>query len=381
MAQEFRTGPGCVRSIPEAMAKAGVRRPFVVHGPSPVETERARAVFEGSGLVPVFFGDVAPNPDERTVGACLAEYRRSGSDSIVAIGGGSVMDTAKLIIAFSSGAPEADILANRFAIGAGKPPYYAAPTSAGSGSESTHFAVYYKGGQKYSLANQGLKPDTVFLDPELTLTCPRMLTLASGCDAVCQAVESYWSKGANEETRAYSMEALPRLLSNLERAVDQPTDLQAREEMLYAANLAGRAIDISKTTAAHAMSYGLTSRYKLQHGLAVMLAMGPLVRLMDQSYRYFERRSFLDDAFAPYGSRFPEAFLAFRDRALARLDERSASAAKGEGEAAVKELSIGVNAERLSNHPVKLSDGDIHAMYASILTQLGGAELSQGSGT
>ncbi len=379
MAQTFRTGAGIIRSLPASLAARGARKPFVIHGPSPVETERARAVFVGTGIEPAFFGDVAPNPDERTVGACLAEYEQAGADSIVAIGGGSVMDTAKLVIAFTSGATEADVLSNRFEPGAGKPPYFAAPTSAGSGSESTHFAVYYKNGKKHSLANQRLKPDEVFLDPELTLTCPRSLTLASGCDAVCQAVESFWSKGATEESRAYSKEALPALLGNLFTAVDEPSNLAAREAMLNAANLSGRAIDISKTTAAHAMSYGITSRYRIQHGLAVMLSIGPLIELMEGKYRYFDTPGYLDEAFAAYGPRFPVAFRAFRTEALSRMDEASRTAADGEGEAAVEELAEGVNAERLSNHPVKLTNTDIQDLYRRILAELGMATAEKGN--
>jgi alcohol dehydrogenase len=379
MDQDVRRGGGCLSQLSEVIERARPRRILVLHG---------RASFSGSGAKEIlgsarrasieYFGDVPPNPEIDTVRRCLGLFRASVPDAVVAIGGGSIIDTAKAVIAFASGAAESDILANRFDPGAARPRLWAAPTTAGSGSEATHFAVLYKGGIKYSIAHPGLKPDAVFLDPELTLSCPERLTLASGADAVCQAVESYWSKGGTEPSRAFALRALPLLLGNIFKAADHPESIEARTAMLEGAHLAGKAIDISKTTAGHALSYGLTSRYGMQHGLAVLAVMGPLVDMMATKHGAFTSSAPLDEAFADYGKDFVSGFSAFRHETLNRLKDEERFPARGEGGMAAQALAATVNAERLGNHPSALSSGDIVGLYSEILGDLGATIPAKG---
>jgi len=381
MAQTVRYGPGIFRQLPVELAKAGINRLFVVHGTSSFQSSGAAAILESApGLTVSYFSDVPANPEIRTVLRCLDAYRSARPQAVLAVGGGSVIDTAKAVLAFASGATESDILANHFDPLPERPRFIVAPTTAGSGSEATHFAVLYKDGSKYSIANQGLKPDEVYLDAELTLSCPPALTLASGTDAICQAVESYWSRGGTDASRALALESLPVLLENLFTVFDEPGDLSARTAILRGANLAGQAIDVSKTTAGHALSYGLTSRYGLPHGLAVLAVMRPLVRLMDGKYRYFCARGSLDDAFTRFGASFPEAFAAFSEELWSRLDINQRSAVAHDcGRDAVAYLASGVNVERLSNHPVALTQGDLVNLYRSILTEIGSGSINEGS--
>ena len=152
----------------------------------------------------------------------------------------------------------------------------AIPTTAGTGSEATHFAVVYVDGEKYSLAAPSLLPDYAVVDWKLTTSLPRRMTVATGLDAFCQAIESIWAVAANDESLAYAIEAARLAFENLPVAANSPTPT-ARQAMSRASYLAGKAINITKTTAPHALSYFLTSRYGVPHGMAVACTLASLL--------------------------------------------------------------------------------------------------------
>jgi alcohol dehydrogenase class IV len=150
------------------------------------------------------------------------------------------------------------------------------PTTSGSGSEATHFAVVYVGEDKHSVGAASLLPDAVVLDPALALSGSAHQRATSGIDAVAQAIESLWATGADDRSRRFARHALRLLLANIEPFVLGPTQRAARG-MAIGAHLAGRAIDSSKTTAAHAMSYAITKRFGVSHGHAVALTLGAFI--------------------------------------------------------------------------------------------------------
>ena len=178
---------------------------------------------------------------------------------IIAIGGGSVIDMAKLIRFYAQLPIE----------------LIAIPTTAGTGAESTQFAVCYVDGEKTSIASPAILPNKAILMPEFTTINNQYLTACSGFDAFAQAVEAYWNIHATEESDRYAEEALTLLIRCLAQFATHPQpcmgDSNWREEMMMGANLAGQAINIAKTTAPHAMSYKLTSKYNYPHGHAVAL--------------------------------------------------------------------------------------------------------------
>jgi len=165
-------------------------------------------------------------------------------DAFVAVGGGTVIDTTKLL---RNGFPESL-----------KPgvPFLAAPTTAGTGAEATRFAVYYDHGVKKSADDERYLPTDVVLVPEFTATQSPYQRASTEFDAYAQAVESLWAKGATDESRTYAKKAL---------------DLMEKGEQVLGSYWAGRAIDISRTTAAHAFSYYMTSTYGIPHGHAVYM--------------------------------------------------------------------------------------------------------------
>ena len=146
------------------------------------------------------------------------------------------------------------------------------PTTAGTGAEITPFSAVYVDKIKYSLAHPKMVPEHVILAPELTYHLGQRITAQAGCDAIAQAIEGYWSVHATGKSKSYSEQALSLLLPSIRKAVLSPTP-ECRRSMLFGAHYAGKSIAIAKTTAAHAMSYPLTSFHNIPHGHAVMLTL------------------------------------------------------------------------------------------------------------
>ncbi len=205
---------------------------------------------------------------EQTAAEC-AGFR---PDCIIAIGGGTVLDTAKLINIMFSYNCNADDLISFSSTNLPLLPVVAVPTTSGTGSEATHFAVLYKENTKYSIIDQALIPDYVIHSPGLTYSMPKNLTAFTGFDALAQAVESYWSVNATDESKGYSREALTLITTHFHDAVLKNTP-SGREGMQQAAYLAGKAINIAQTTAAHSISYPMSSFFGVPHGLAVFLTL------------------------------------------------------------------------------------------------------------
>lgn len=153
----------------------------------------------------------------------------------------------------------------------------AIPTTAGSGSEATYFIVYYIGKEKQSEGTPNVTlPDYSISDPQFTISLPAQITASTGMDALSQAIESYWSVNSTSQSRQFSQKAINLLLKNLEQAVNTPS-LNSRENVMRAANLAGKAINITKTTAPHSISYPITSYFQIPHGHAVALTLGEML--------------------------------------------------------------------------------------------------------
>ena len=150
-------------------------------------------------------------------------------------------------------------------------PLYVLPTTAGSGSEATHFAVCYCDGKKYSVSASSMLPDRVFVDYRLTLNNPSYLTACSGLDALCHSIESFWAVKATAKSKLYAKKALNLLLPNLYKCIHNP-DADVRSKIAEAAYFSGKAIDISTTTAPHAFSYKITSLLGIPHGHAVAMS-------------------------------------------------------------------------------------------------------------
>lgn len=177
---------------------------------------------------------------------------------VLAIGGGSVIDLAKSFL-------------YKRTLDKLKVPYFVAiPTTSGSGTEATKFAVMYRNKKKISIEHPLLLPKLVVLDPEITYSLPATQSAISGADVFSQAIESYWSKRSNHVSQSFSKESIKIWSDNFLGVIKSPGKL-SRRNMLWASHLSGKAINITKTTGPHALSYYLTSNYQIPHGQAVAL--------------------------------------------------------------------------------------------------------------
>jgi alcohol dehydrogenase class IV len=188
-------------------------------------------------------------------------------DVIIAIGGGKAIDFAKAILE-----------KNRIER---KPYFIAAPTTAGSGSEATSFAVVYSGRIKHSLGDPSLLPDVVLLDGSLVSYLPKFQKAVSGADAFSQCIESLWNVHTTETSEGFALEGLRILFNRLPEFINSSDELLA-QDMLWAAHLSGKAISFTKTTGPHALSYYLTAYHGIPHGQAVALFL-PLFFLYNES--------------------------------------------------------------------------------------------------
>jgi alcohol dehydrogenase len=251
---------------------------FLVTGKRSYATSPAHSVLE-KALQPyriVHFSVVSHTPQLEDIKHGIAALTAAQADLTVAIGGGSVIDTAKAITVFAHNpaTPEEYLLKKQVLANASR--VVAIPTTAGMGSEATKFAVVYMQNTKYSLDHAFVLPRYAIVDPALAMTMPPQVAATSGMDAFAQAIESYWSVHATPASQCYARAALRLIKDHLVESVTQGTP-QSREAMARAAHLAGKAITISYTTACHAISYPITAHFGVPHGHAVALTLGAML--------------------------------------------------------------------------------------------------------
>lgn len=245
---------------------------FLVRGKNSYEKCGAQAVLESVFVklacgVTEFF-DFEANPKIEDMEKGLSLLKEYPTNMIIAIGGGSVLDMAKLLrffYSYSGNPTGGEFEKKRQLI-----PLITLPTTAGTGSEATHFSVLYKDKVKYSVEHDAILPDVAIVYPKFTYGNSKYLTSCTGFDALAQAIEAYWNVNATEESDKYAAKAIKLLWPNLPLVVNSPT-AEARNKVSEGSYWAGRAINITKTTAPHAFSYSFTTDYGYPHGHAVAL--------------------------------------------------------------------------------------------------------------
>lgn len=242
--------------------------------------DRAVESLKGASLQVAVFDGVQENPTTRHVDAAVQLARQQEIDLIVALGGGSSLDTAKgANFLLSNGGRMEDYWGTNLA---GKPmlPSIGIPTTAGTGSEAQSYALIVQEETRAKMAcgDKKARFSGVILDPALTVTQPREITAVTGLDAVGHALESLVTTRRNPASRIFAREAWTHLERNLEVVLKSPGDLDARSGMLWGAHLAGAAIEVSMLGAAHACANPLTSRFGVPHGIAVALTLPEVVR-------------------------------------------------------------------------------------------------------
>lgn len=375
MTPNYTSGIASLQELPALIKKYNAKKTLLVTGKGSYAACGAAEVIDpifAPGSV-IRFSDFAVNPKIEDAERGTQIARDAGVDLILAVGGGSPMDMAKLIKAFYAD-PSKAVALTKGEVQMTDPglPLIAVPTTAGSGSEATHFAVAYIGKDKYSLASPYLLPEEIILDGRLLASSTPYQRACNGLDALAQAIESAWAAGSTEESRGYSWEAIEKLMRHLPAVVAQNADDAAFQDMIVSANLAGRAINISKTTAAHAWAYGLTGHHDVPHGHAVWLTLPEIVGL---------HAGASDDQITD--PRGPAHFRAIMDRLMPMLNAGSADEAPkvlreflvsigAEPDMAKlgadtpeqrRFLSQQVNMQRMSNNPVGLDEPAIKRIF------------------
>lgn len=271
--------PGSISDLRSILTNASARTVVVFAGGSSFEGSGAAKAIERAteGVVTRLVRDIPENPDLATVNAAIDTYRAAPPDAVIAIGGGSVMDLAKVVNAVAPLADDArPYVTGAKTLSGGSVPLIAVPTTSGTGSEATRYAVVTVDGVKLPMGDVSLLPVHVILDPELTYTIPPGVTASTGLDALAQAMEAMWSVRSDDASNEPATRGLVLALANIERAVNNP-DPGSRTAMMEAAYLSGVAIDTTATTAPHALSYRLTTEHGVPHGHAVALTLGAVL--------------------------------------------------------------------------------------------------------
>lgn len=357
------------------------QRIFLVAGSSfsklPIGKE-LQDLFSELGIAFYHFSDFRANPRLEEVEEGIQAFSAFRGDSILAVGGGSALDTAKCIKLFTGLSkekpyPEQEFQENGI-------PLLVHPTTAGTGSESTPFAVIYQDGEKCSVEHESIYPKYRIEDSRSLRSLSLYQKKATLLDALSHAMEAIWSKYSNEDSRAYGQKAISLILMNYKAylslenekdaknlggavALEGPSE-QVLEDVAEAANLAGKAIAVTKTTAGHALSYKLGSIYQLPHGLATAMvnrALYPFMcreksRMTDPENLLFLAKCFSAETEEEGAKRYLEIL-----EDLEILPNLSVK----EGD--LENLVAAVNPERLSNHPIALREEDIGLLYKEIL--------------
>jgi alcohol dehydrogenase class IV len=265
-------GPGSTARLCQLIAGAGSKRTLIVTDAVLVKlglVEPVRKVLEAQGVNVTVFDGILPDPTHDVLDRGLVAVRAQGSDSILAIGGGSSIDAAKIIAAMATTGKSSAKLVGMLKVNKPPLPLYAVPTTAGTGSEVTVAAVVTDpvAHVKSIVLDAKLVPLAAALDPEMMRGMPGPITAATGMDALTHAVEAYLNRWPHAETPMFCVSAVKLIFQNLPRAFSNGADLEAREGMALASLYAGLAFTKAYVGYVHAFSHKIGGVYGVPHGL------------------------------------------------------------------------------------------------------------------
>lgn len=325
-------------------------------------------IAHSGGRIKAVFSDIRPNPTTKNVNDCAALLRETKADFAVALGGGSPMDCCKAACAIARG----DDVIESYHTG-GKPiraaeaiPMIAFPTTSGTASEVTNIAVLTdtEKNLKAPMNDPAMYPKTAIIDPELTLSVPPQVTASTGLDVLSHAVESYWSTLNQPICSACSVYSAKLVFKYLERAYNNPNDLEAREKMAAASITAGVAFSHPRTTGSHACSFPLTNLYGVPHGEACAFTLDYFIKFnadhADGNGRIaaFAKQCGFESAYA-----MADEITAMKKRMgmRTRLSEIGCTT-----DAQIAELAKASMSMLMTRNPIPLSEKNILEMYNAL---------------
>lgn len=297
-----------------------------------------RKALEETGTQSVAFCNFEPCPEVSSVEKGIKAYKENGCDFIIAVGGGSAIDTAKGIKFYS----KLDF------------PILAVPTTAGTGAEVTRFSVLYRNKDKESVSDYGIIPNFQIFDPTVLKSLPYEQKVVTSLDAFCHSVEAFWSKDATDESREYSKKALALFNNNFAKYLENDENTFA--PMLECSMLAGKAINIARTTSPHAFSYKLHKLKGFNHGHAVAVCLAYIWKYMSKNEELNELMKQTEEI-TGFDN---DAFINFLSK-LNLLDDLTMTPEQFD------ETVNGVNTARLQNNPMPFTNEDIKNIYSSFI--------------
>lgn len=271
---ELLKGPGAIKDLPALVKSKGVNNVLVVTDKGLMSLNLLDSLFENldkQNIKYTVYDGVQPNPSIENIEEARRIYLKNNCEGIIAFGGGSPMDCAKVAGARVSN-PNTTVSQMRGLLKVFKklPPFFAVPTTAGTGSETTLAAVVsnMQTHEKYAINDPKLRPKYAVLDPELTTGLPKKITSTTGMDALTHAVEAYIGQSGVKSTDDYAEKATKLIFENLEKAYEDGKDIEARENMLVASFYAGMAFTRAYVGYVHAIAHNLGGLYGTPHGLA-----------------------------------------------------------------------------------------------------------------
>ncbi len=267
-----------LNTLEDSQKNSGILNPILVTSPGNRRRLSLDSVFNPDSI----YSNIGENPNFDDCHSIIKFCSGKNFDGVIALGGGSVMDLAKVVLAYLS-TGETDIINLLKYEGNYEKsiPSIFLPTTHGTGSEVTMWGTIWNMSEKrkYSISRMDLYPDIAILDGNLTLTLPIDVSIITTLDALSHSFESVWNKNANEKSTEYAIEAIVTILSNVEFLKQSITDINVRNKLLEASTKAGLAFSNTKTAASHSISYPLTSRFGIPHGVASSLSLIPLLEI------------------------------------------------------------------------------------------------------
>lgn len=365
-----------IDNLLETLRGNACKKLFIVTGSHTYASFNFKDVISRMDVSKVFFNDFTPNPLYEQVCNGVDLFERENCDSIVAIGGGSAIDVAKCIkLAVLAKEGKNAIIPPMVNTGVHiegtKIPLIAIPTTAGTGSESTHNAVIYYNNSKQTVVNDYILPDYAILESSVLKSLPLYQKKCTMMDALCQGIESWWSVNSTEESYCFSQETVALIMRYWKPYIFENDD-EAAANIMLAANYSGRAINVTQTTAAHAMSYKITSHYGLPHGHAVAICLPAIWKYMiNHMDKCVDPRgtTYLSDIFIriakAIGKDSPFDAVNFLFNMNEKMELDCPMLHDFDGDLAI--LISSVNPIRLKNNPIYLDDDTIANLYKTIL--------------
>jgi len=286
-------GAGKLNTLPDILKDSNLKNGILISAPSMVRNGIAQKIIDQSeGRITTLFSDIQPNPTVHNTDACADMIREHQCEFAIALGGGSIIDCAKVAcFVAKTPYPTADFFSRKRPINKPGIPLIAIPTTSGTASEITTVSVLTdtENDIKAPIGSDYFYPTYALVDPELTVTCPPSVTATSGIDVLAHSLEAYYGKKHQPLTDLAAERAASLVFEYLLTAYHEPDNLEARAKMSEASVTAGMAFNLTQTAAAHACSYPLTQDFDIPHGEACAFTLPSFWKLNSQSGPEAER--------------------------------------------------------------------------------------------